>query len=70
MPSACRPDGGGWRSATGSALGWAAANVAVNPRERQERFEQTLKTMRPPRIGVLTGGGDVPGLNYIIKSVD
>jgi 6-phosphofructokinase 1 len=24
---------------------------------------------RPKRIGVLTGGGDVPGLNSVIKSV-
>ncbi|MGH2407799.1 MAG: 6-phosphofructokinase [Candidatus Limnocylindrales bacterium] len=24
---------------------------------------------RPPRIGILTGGGDVPGLNSVIKSV-
>ena len=25
--------------------------------------------MRPKRIGILTGGGDVPGLNSVIKSV-
>jgi 6-phosphofructokinase 1 len=24
---------------------------------------------RTPRIGILTGGGDVPGLNAVIKSV-
>ena len=24
---------------------------------------------RPHRIGILTGGGDVPGLNSVIKSV-
>ena len=24
---------------------------------------------RTPRIGILTGGGDVPGLNVVIKSV-
>src|SRR5436190_16013213 len=29
----------------------------------------TIRPMRPKRIGILTGGGDVPGLNSVIKSV-
>src|SRR6185369_10609446 len=29
----------------------------------------TIRPMRAKRIGILTGGGDVPGLNSVIKSV-
>lgn len=31
---------------------------------------RTLKDYGAMRIGVLTGGGDVPGLNSVIKSVN
>jgi hypothetical protein len=43
--------------------------VAVAARRDQTAQHQRYVMARTRRIGILTGGGDVPGLNGVIKSV-
>src|SRR5436309_8710072 len=38
-------------------------------RAREPGLEGSRQMVRTRRIGILTGGGDVPGLNSVIKSV-
>jgi 6-phosphofructokinase len=40
-----------------------------NPNQRRRSGSMTTAMTKPKRIGILTGGGDVPGLNAVIKSV-
>src|SRR6476619_1102709 len=55
---------------TGPSVGHLAAGVTVPQptRIRREAYDPGAMTARR-RIGILTGGGDVPGLNSVIKSV-
>lgn len=43
--------------------------VALRDTYSKVEFEMTQSTHRPKRLGVLTGGGDVPGLNAAIKAI-
>src|SRR3954465_554729 len=58
-------------SATGATSPWAKSRtVRWMSRCSSERSKSMLGIMPPPmRIGVLTGGGDCPGLNAVIRAV-
>jgi 6-phosphofructokinase 1 len=55
---------------TGRSVGHVAAAVTISQPTRipHEAYDPGAMTARR-RIGILTGGGDVPGLNSVIKSV-
>src|SRR5687767_2949709 len=69
--AARRSLGGGGREDCDRSYGWqasrpVAAAVSIEPRRR------TFETFSMPtikKIGVLTGGGDAPGLNAVIRAV-
>src|SRR3954469_16030225 len=43
--------------------------IALRCAPSPDPLERGVIVSRPRRIGILTGGGDVPGLNSVIKSV-
>ena len=71
-----RDDTGRWSALTPAAArrtppGTCTGTAPLRGLRRRDRTpaRSTLAHVRTRRIGILTGGGDVPGLNSVIKSV-
>lgn len=59
----CGPNGGGWKQAI------HVPGSGLDRREGRDCAGRPADGRKPMRVGVLTGGGDCPGLNAVIRSV-